>query len=95
MFQKLHQAYHSENYFDELGGIQYTSYDFDSSGPSISIVGETKRFDTTNFTMIVNLIDELNNSDLFENAEMHSFSKSGSLESGYTASVKLNLGLIW
>lgn len=88
-------SYHSENYFDELGGIQYTSYDFDSSGPSISIVGETKRFDTTNFTMIVNLIDELNNSDLFENAEMHSFSKSGSLELGYTASVKLNLGLIW
>ncbi len=86
-------TYHSGSYFDELGGIRYTSYDLDSSGPSISIVGETKRFDTTNFTMIVNLIDELNSSDLFKNAEMRSFSKSGSAEDGYTASIKLNLGL--
>lgn len=86
-------TYHSGNYFDELGGIRYTSYDLDSSGPSISIVGKTKRFDTTNFTMIVNLIDELNGSDLFKDAEMHSFSKSGSIDTGYTASIKLNLGL--
>ncbi len=86
-------TYHSGSYFDELGGIRYTSYDLDSSGPSISIVGETKRFDTTNFTMIVNLIDELNSSDLFKDAEMRSFSKSGSAEDGYTASIKLNLGL--
>lgn len=86
-------TYHSGNYFDELGGIRYTSYDLDSSGPSISIVGETKRFDTTNFTMIVNLIDELNSSGLFKDAEMHSFSKSGSIDTGYTASIKLNLGL--
>ena len=86
-------TYHSGSYFDELGGIRYTSYDLDSNGPSISIVGETKRFDTTNFTMIVNLIDELNSSDLFKDAEMRSFSKSGSADTGYTASIKLNLGL--
>jgi hypothetical protein len=86
-------TYHSGSYFDELGGIRYTSYDLDSSGPSISIVGETKRFDTTNFTMIVNLIDELNASDLFKDAEMRSFAKSGNADSGYTASIKLNLGL--
>lgn len=86
-------TYHSGTYFDELGGIRYTSYDLDSDGPSISIVGETKRFDATNFTMIVNLIDELNNSDLFKDAEMRSFSKSGSADTGYTASIKLNLEL--
>lgn len=86
-------AYYDDDFYDELGGIRYTSYDFDSGGPSISIVGETKRFDTAVFTMVVNLIDELNRSELFTNAEMKSFSKSGSAESGYTSSIKLNLGL--
>jgi hypothetical protein len=86
-------AYYSGDYYNELGGIQYTSYDFDSEKRSISIVGETKRFDTTVFTMIVNLIEELNRSDIFENAEMKSFSKSGSLDSGYTSSIRLNLTL--
>ena len=87
-------TYYSDDYYDEIGGILYTSYDFDTSGPRISILGETKRFDTTNFTMIANLIDELNRSELFNNAEMRSFSKSGSFESGYTSSIKLDLDLI-
>ncbi len=85
--------YYVGDFYNELGGIRYTSYDFDSGGPSISIVGETKTLDTKNFTMIVDLIDELNESGLFKNGEMKSFSKSGSLDSGYTASIKLNLGL--
>ncbi len=86
-------AYYDNNYYEELGGIRYTSYDFDSSDQKISIVGETKRFDTSVFTMIVNLIDELNRSELFTDAKMGSFSKSGSLDSGYTASIKLDLEL--
>ncbi|MFH1284189.1 MAG: hypothetical protein ABIH78_01195 [Candidatus Peregrinibacteria bacterium] len=86
-------SYYSENYYDEIGGIRYVSYDFDSANQSISIVGETKRFDTNNFTMIANLIDELNSSSLFKNAEMKSFSKSGSTDTGYTASLKLSLDL--
>lgn len=86
-------SYYSGNYYDTLGGIRYSSYDFDSDKKTISIVGDTKRFDTTNFTTIVTLIEKLNESDLFENAEMRSFSKSGSLDTGYTASLRLNLGL--
>ena len=86
-------GYYTDDFYNELGGIRYTSYDFDSTNRSIAIVGETKRFDTTNFTMIANLIDEFNRSDLFEGAEMKSFSKSGSLTDGYTAVLKLALNL--
>ena len=86
-------SYYSENFYNELGGIVYTSYDFDRERDKISLIGETKRFDTTNFTMIANLIDEFNNSELFGDAEMRSFSKSGSLSEGYTSVLKLDLNL--
>lgn len=86
-------THYNQSYYDEIGGIQYNSYEFDASGPTITISGETKRFDTTNFTMIADLIDELNNSDLFENAEMRSFNKSGSIEDGYTATLRLSLDI--
>ena len=86
------QYYNQDNY-DTIGGIRYTSYDFDSVDKSISIIGEIKRYDTVNFTMIANLIDELNASETFEDAEMRSFSKAGSLDDGYTSSVRLKLTL--
>ncbi|MEK7672252.1 MAG: hypothetical protein AAB373_00050 [Patescibacteria group bacterium] len=84
---------YNEDFYDELGGIRYTGYDFDTEKRSISIVGETKRFDTNNFTMIANLIDAINKSNLFENADMRSLSKSGSLADGYVAIVKLTFKL--
>jgi len=84
---------YSDNYYDLRGGIRYTSYDFDKVANRISIVGEVMRYDTTNFTMIANLIDAFNKSDIFEGAEMKSFSKSGSLDDGYRSNVRLNLGL--
>lgn len=87
-------SFYTDNFYDELGGIIYTSYDFDQERNRIVLVGETKRFDTTNFTMIANLIDEFNSSDFFDEAEMRSFSKSGSLNEGYTATLKLSLKLI-
>lgn len=85
--------HYSEDFFEEFGGIRYTSYDFDSNGPRITISGETKRYDTTNFTTIVNLIEELNNSPFFQNGEMRSFSKSGSQEDGYVSTLQLSLDL--
>lgn len=84
---------YTEDFYDQIGGIQYTSYEFDSENQRITIVGETKRFDTTNFTMIANLIDSLNSSRLFGNAEMRTFSKSGSLDAGYVANLRLTLDL--
>jgi hypothetical protein len=86
--------HYSDDFYNELGGIRYTSYDFDTANRKITIVGETKRFDTRNFTMIADLIDELNRSGILDNGEMRSFSKSGSLDSGYTATLKLALDII-
>lgn len=74
-------------------GIRYNSYDFDSSTGKISINGETKSLEPSNFTMIANLIDQLNQSTIFMNAEMRSFSKSGSLDEGYLATLRLALDL--
>ena len=81
--------YYSKDFYDEYGGIRYTSYDFDSKTGKISISGDTKRFDAKNFTMIASLIEELNNSDLFQGAEMRSFSKSGTVEDGFTANIQI------
>jgi hypothetical protein len=81
------------DFYEELGGVRYRSYEFDAKNQNITIVGETKRYDTKNFTMIANLIDELNNSDLFANGEMRSLNKSGSLSDGFVATLKLTLDL--
>lgn len=86
-------SHYSENFYNQIGGIRYTSYDLDSENRQISIIGETKRFDSTNFTMIADLIDALNRSSLFESGEMRSFSKSGTIEDGFTATLKLTLDL--
>jgi hypothetical protein len=87
------QNYTKDNY-EQYGGIRYTSYSFDTESRQISVVGETKKTDTTTFTSISNLIDALNNSKLFENAEMRSFSKSGKPEEGYISSLRIAFHLI-
>ncbi len=86
--------FHQDGLYDEVGGIRYSSYDFDAESKRISVVGETKRFDATNFSLITNLIDEFNNnSRFFENAEMRSFSKSGNIDEGFIASMRLTFDL--
>jgi len=84
---------YNQNFYNQVGGIRYTSYDFDSESKKLSINGETKLFDTINFTKIADLIDSLNASSLFSNAEMRSFSKSGSFDEGYIASLRISLNL--
>lgn len=86
-------SYYSKNRYDEFGGIKYLSYDFDKEAKKIDIKGEIKRYDTVNFTMLINLIDELNSSKIFGDAEMKSFRKQGSVDSGYTTSLSLTLKL--
>lgn len=86
--------HYDEKLYDQIGGIRYTNYDFDGETGQISITGETKKIGTTNFSLIAELIDELNTSKIFGNAQMNSFSKSGSLEEGYKANLKLDLELI-
>ena len=85
--------HYNQNFYDDLGGIRYTSYNFDSKTKTISISGETKKFDTMNFTMIVDLVDELNKSKFFKDVAVRSLSKSGSVKDGYVSSVQLSLTL--
>jgi len=87
------QNYTKDNY-EQSGGIRYTSYSFDTDSRQISIVGETKKRDTTTFSSISNLIDAFNGSKIFKNAEMRSFSKSGKPGEGYTSSLRLSFNLI-
>lgn len=77
------------DFYNDLGGIRYNSYDFDTATRKISLTGETKTIDTTTFTMIADLIDEINQSKFFQNAEMRSFSKAGSVAEGYLATLRL------
>lgn len=86
------ENYTKDNY-ESYGGIRYTSYSFDSESRQISLVGETKKADTTTFTTISNLIDSLNKSGIFEEAEMRSFSKSGDSKAGYTSSLRISFKL--
>ena len=85
--------HYNQNFYDDLGGIRYTSYNFDSKTKTISISGETKKFYTMNFTMIVDLVDELNKSKFFKDVAVRSLSKSGSVKDGYVSSVQLSLTL--
>ncbi len=93
MRTKAVDSYYSQDFFDAVGGIRYTSFDFDAVNRRISIIGEIKTISTTTFTMIANLVDELNASEMFKNGEVRSFSKSGSLADGYTGSLRLSLDL--
>lgn len=84
---------YGSGYFEQIGGIAYTGYDFDSASSRVSITGQTKRDDATNFTLIANLIDKLESSEMFKDVNMRSFTKSGSVDSGYVATLKLDFFL--
>ncbi|MBU1992102.1 MAG: hypothetical protein ABH856_01210 [Patescibacteria group bacterium] len=80
-------------FFEDLGGIAYTSYDFDSNSRRISITGQAKKDDAKNFSLIANLIDALEASSMFKDVNMRSFTKSGSLDDVYVATLKLDFFL--
>ncbi len=82
--------------YDTLGGIIYTGYEFDSAANKIVLSGTTKTRDGSNFTLISNLIDQLENSQYFQDVNMRSFSKSKSGIPGdesFTANFKIDLSL--
>jgi len=79
--------------FETLGGIVYTGYEFDTQSGKIVLSGLTKTNDASNFTLLSNLIDDMESSPYFEKVDMRSFSKSGTTETGYSANFKLDLTL--
>lgn len=58
--------------------ISYSAYGFDTLNKTISLQGSAITDDSRNFTLIVNLIDALEQSPLFMNVDERSFSKSDS-----------------
>lgn len=74
-------------------GIFYTGYEFETTTNKITISGVSKTTTADNFTVISNLIEELERSPNFENVEMRSFSKSGTFAQGFTSAFKIDLAL--
>jgi hypothetical protein len=72
------------------GNLSLNSVRFGASGVIIS--GESYTDDTKNFTLISNLIDTYEDSDLFMNAADRSFEKSGDDES-YTGNFQITMDL--
>lgn len=79
----------------EVTGLEivYTGYELDSKSNKIVLSGYTKTNDARNFSIISDLIDEMEKSVYFETVEMRSFSKSGTFETGFTANFKLDLNI--
>jgi hypothetical protein len=73
--------------------IVYNGYELESSTNKIVLSGNTRTNDANNFTLISDLIDQLEGSQYFKNVEMRSFTKSGSAQLGYTANFKIDLQL--
>ncbi len=84
---------YNSGFYEELGGIKYSAFDFDSETNQIILIGQAKRDDGTTFTLIANLIDALEQSQLFYDVDNRTFPKSGSEERGYTSSFRIELNL--
>jgi hypothetical protein len=84
---------YNTGFFEELGGIKYSAFDFDSETNQIILIGQAKRDDGSTFTLIANLIDALEQSELFYDVDNRTFPKSGSEEQGYTSSFRIELNL--
>jgi len=79
--------------YDEIGGIEYTGYDFDKDSGRVSITGVTKTEDSRTFSLIANLIDRFEKSPQFKDVDMRSFSKSESENGGFASSIRLSFSL--
>jgi hypothetical protein len=79
--------------YDTLGGILYNGYEFDTQANKIVLSGTTKTNDATNFTLMSNFLDDLEGSIYFKNIDMRSFTKSGSADTGYVTSFKIDFNL--
>jgi len=79
--------------FETLGGVVYSGFEFDSKNNKIVLSGRVKTNDATNFTLLSNLIDDLERSEHFMDVDMRSFAKSGTKETGFTSNFSIDLNL--
>lgn len=79
--------------YKDVGGIQYTGFDFDGSTGRITISGNVKDYDGVNFTIMADLIDALEKSSKFQDVEMRNFSKNFTENDGFEGNFKVDLSL--
>ncbi|MFC1655873.1 hypothetical protein ACFL3C_03325 [Patescibacteria group bacterium] len=82
---------YNTGFFEELGGVQYASYDFDAGSNEIILSGKAKRDDGTTFSLIANLMDALEKSEMFKSVDNRSFPKTGSEDEGYVSPFRIEL----
>ncbi len=83
--------------YNTIGGVRYNGYEFDTASDKIVLSGSTKTDDGRNFTLMSNLVDQLEASPSFKNVDQRSFSKtkvsSDEGGKGYVANFKIDLSL--
>ncbi|MBU0981459.1 hypothetical protein KKC94_02085 [Patescibacteria group bacterium] len=72
--------------------LQVADVNFNTTGFSAVVSGSAITDDTKNFTLISNYVDELNNSDLFENADDRSYAKN-LLEDNYQSNFRIGFNI--
>lgn len=90
---KEEDTLYNTGFFEELGGIKYSAFDFDSENNRIVLTGQVKRDDGTTFTLITNLLDSLEQSQMFKQVENRSYPKTGDEDMGYTSTFRIELYL--
>lgn len=79
--------------YNDVGGVQYTGFDFDGTTGRINISGNVKDYDGVNFTIMADLIDVLERSSMFKDVEMRNFSKTFTEKDGFEGNFKIDLAL--
>lgn len=90
---KNEDSLYNSGFFEELGGLRYSAFDFDTDNNRVILTGTAKKDDGTTFTLIANLIDSLEQSPMFKQVENRSYPKSGDENQGYTSSFRIELYL--
>ena len=73
--------------------IDYSNLSVNAADRTISIRGETRTDDTRNFTLLSDLIDELEKSPLFSGVFNRTFSKADQQDQNFTSSFNLSFAL--
>ncbi len=90
---KNEDSLYNSGFFEELGGLRYSAFDFDTDNNRVVLTGLAKKDDGTTFTLIANLIDSLEQSPMFKQVENRSYPKSGDENKGYTSNFRIELYL--
>ena len=78
---------------DRVGEIFYSSYTLDKSKNALTVIGETFSDDGKNFSLSADLLDAFENSNMFKDVSMDSFSKSKEQSTSYKGVLSIDLTL--